>query len=78
MIKTAGSSEDIWRLSDLAQERGLEIAHFTKEMIETTSDNKVVEWTKAKDVKDIDFLGLLIFGPKSEVDELTKGLELFK
>ncbi|MBI4155611.1 MAG: lysine--tRNA ligase [Candidatus Zambryskibacteria bacterium] len=76
MLKKAGSSEEIWKLSDTAQERGLEIAHFTREMIETTNDNKVAEQTKSKNYKDIDFLGLLIFGPKSEVDELTKDLEL--
>jgi len=77
MIKKAGSSEEIWKLSDIAQESGFEIAHFTREMIETTNDNKVAEKTKSKKQKDIDFLGLLIFGPKSQVDELTKNLELF-
>ncbi len=77
MIKQANSSEEIWKLSDLAEERGFEVAHFTREMIETTNDNKVAEWTKSKKAKDIDFLGLVIFGPKKDVDEMTKKLELY-
>ncbi len=77
MIKKTDSSEEIWKLSDEAQEKGLEIAHFTREMIETTNDNKVAEWTKAKEAKDVDFLGLIIFGPKKEIDEITKNLELY-
>jgi lysyl-tRNA synthetase class 2 len=77
MIKKADSSDAIWKLSDRAQAEGLEIAHFTREMIETTNDNKVAEQTKSKNQKDIDFLGLLIFGPKSKVEELTTGLKLY-
>jgi lysyl-tRNA synthetase class 2 len=77
MIKKAESSEAIWKLSDRAQADGLEIAHFTREMIETTNDNKVMENTKAKNQKDIDLLGLLVFGPKSKVEELTAGLKLY-
>src|SRR3989344_3681425 len=77
MIKTADSSDAIWALSDKAQGEGLEIAHFTREMIETTNDKKVAEQTQMKSQKDIDFLGLLIFGPKSKVDALTKDLKLF-
>ena len=77
MIKKADSSEAIWRLSDAAVAKGLEVAHFTREMIETTNDNKVLENTKAKNLEDIYLLGLLIFGPKSKVDELTAGLKLY-
>ena len=77
IIKEASSSDEVWKLSDIAQERGLEVAHFTREMIETTNDNMVAEQTKSKNHADIDFLGLLIFGPKSEVEELTKNLKLF-
>ncbi len=77
MIKQTGSSDEIRKIGDEAEKQGLEVSHFTREMIETTNDNKVLEWTKSKNHKDLDFLGLLVFGPKSEVDELTKGLKLF-
>ncbi|MBP6866073.1 MAG: lysine--tRNA ligase [Candidatus Pacebacteria bacterium] len=77
MIKKVGSSDEIRKISESAENENLEVSHFTKEMIETTNDNKVVEWTKAKNYKDVDFLGVLVFGPKSKVEEITKNLELY-
>ena len=77
MIKKAESGEQIRKISEGAEGEGLEVAHFTREMIETTNDNKVVEWTKMKNHKDVDFLGLLIFGPKSKVEALTSDLKLY-
>ena len=77
MIKKAGSSDEIKKISNDAENEGLEVSHFTKEMIETTNDNKVVEWTKAKNYNDVEFLGVLVFGPKSKVEEITKSLELY-
>ena len=46
-------------------------------MIETTDDRKVIEWTKKKKASQIDFFGVLVFGPKSEVESLTKELRLY-
>ncbi|HEV7702286.1 MAG TPA: lysine--tRNA ligase [Candidatus Paceibacterota bacterium] len=77
LIKKAESSDQIRDISEQAEKEGLEIAHFTKEMIETTNDNKVAEMTKGKNYKDVDFFGLLIFGPKSKVEALTSGLKLY-
>src|SRR3989344_2424465 len=75
MIKKAKSSNQIREISKQAEKEEMEVAHFTKEMIETTNDNKVAEWTKGKNYKDIDFFGLLIFGPKSKVEDLTSDLK---
>ncbi len=77
IIKKGESSDQIRDISESAQKDGLEIAHFTKEMIETTNDNKVAENTKSKKYKDIDFFGILIFGPKSKVEKLTFDLDLY-
>ena len=77
MIKKAKSSNQIREISKQAEKEEMEVAHFTKEMIETTNDNKVAEWTKGKNYKDIDFFGLLIFGPKSKVEDLTSDLKLY-
>jgi lysyl-tRNA synthetase class 2 len=77
MIKKADSSDQIRKISEEAENGKLEVAHFTREMIETTNDNKVTEATKSKEYQDVDFLGLLIFGPKSKVDELTADLKLY-
>ncbi len=77
MIKTAADNKTIQQLLHAAKQQGLEISAFTREMIETTDDKKVISETKAKNLDDVEFLGLLIFGKKSAVEELTSKLELY-
>ncbi len=77
MIKTADSSGDLQRLSSEAKNMGLEVDEFTREMIETTNDKKVIEITALKDLKDIEHLGVLVYGPKSVVEELTSKFALY-
>ena len=77
MIKEGSSNKDILNLARAAKAAGLEVTEFTREMIETTDDRKVIEWTKKKKASQIDFFGVLVFGPKSEVESLTKELRLY-
>ncbi|HYV33729.1 MAG TPA: lysine--tRNA ligase [Candidatus Limnocylindria bacterium] len=78
MIKTAGSSNELQKLSASAKEMGLEVSEFIREMIETTDDKKVISAVKSKKLTDVEYLGVLIFGKKKEVESLTKHLELYK
>ena len=78
MIKTAPSSEAIAQLADSAKEAGLEVSEFIREMIETTDDRKVIDLTKKKKRKDVEYLGVLVFGKKSVVEALTKDLPLYE
>ncbi len=78
LIKTAKNSEEILTLSRNAKAAGLEVQDFTREMMETSNDKKVIENTKSKDIIDIEFLGTLIYGNKKEVDVLTESLDLYK
>ena len=77
MIKTAKSDKDLRKLLEKAKEAELEIDEFTREMIETTSDKKVVEITASKNFKDIEYLGVLIYGPKTQVEKLTEDFKLY-
>ncbi|MBI4053739.1 MAG: lysine--tRNA ligase [Candidatus Doudnabacteria bacterium] len=77
MIKSANSSQIIQKLSDSAKHDGLEVSEFIKEMIATTDDKKVIERTKNKNRKDVEYLGVLVFGRKSLVESLTKDLPLY-
>ncbi|MFZ2149687.1 MAG: lysine--tRNA ligase [Minisyncoccia bacterium] len=77
MIKTAGSGKELKELLTKAKEKELEVDEFTREMIETTSDKKVVEMTAAKKFDDIEYLGVLVYGPKEVVEELTSGFKLY-
>ena len=77
IIKTAGSSAELLNLSLTAKEQGLEVSEFIREMIETTDDKKVIASVKEKNIEEIEYLGVLIFGKKSEVEALTKKLNLY-
>jgi lysyl-tRNA synthetase class 2 len=77
LIKQIPSTEDLRSLRKEAIAAGVEIADFTREMLQTTDDRKVIAQTSEKSEADIEYLGLLVFGKKSEVDALTKQLDLF-
>src|SRR3989338_547376 len=77
MIKTAPSNSELKQLVADAKKQGLEVAEFTKEMIESTSDKKVIEWTGQKDYSDIEHYGVLIFGKEKLVKDLTGKYPLY-
>jgi lysyl-tRNA synthetase class 2 len=79
MIKSADSNAEISELVTLVKEdNNLEVSEFTREMLEVTDDRKVVEQTKVKNFKDVEYIGVLFFGKKSLVDKLTKDFPLEK
>lgn len=77
MIKTASSNEELKKLLAEAKEQKLEVDEFTREMIETTNDKKVIEMTASKNFDEIEYLGVLVYGSKSVVEELTKEYKLY-
>ncbi|MEK6927013.1 MAG: lysine--tRNA ligase [Nanoarchaeota archaeon] len=77
MIKESSNNQDLRELVTAAQKEGLEIAEFTREMISTTNDKKVIDVTSNKSYSDIEYLGVLIFGNKKKVDSLTNSFNLF-
>jgi len=76
MLKEAASSAKLQALAAEAKSVGLEVSEFTREMIETTSDKKVIAATKGKKLSDVEFLGVLVFGPRSAVEKLTEQFPL--
>lgn len=56
---------------------GCSITPFTQEMLATTNDKKVLASIKEKTADQIEYLGVLIFGPKSVVEDYTKSYELY-
>ena len=71
IIKNAESSKELFSLALSAESAGFEVDYFTREMLETTNDKKVAEITATKNAEDVEYLGLLIYGPKKRVEELT-------
>jgi lysyl-tRNA synthetase, class II len=76
LIKEVPSQADLKDLIKKAKEAGCTVSEFTREMLETTNDKKVALQTKEKEYADIEHLGVLVFGPKSVVDDLTKDATL--
>ncbi len=77
IIKSASSSKEIQKLTTEAKEASLEVDEFIREMIETTNDKKITEITASKNLKDIEHLGVLVYGSKTIVEKLTSNLKLY-
>lgn len=50
---------------------------FTRDMLETTNDKKVIAATQEKTSNEIEYLGVLVFGPRSEVEKYTEKYPLY-
>jgi len=77
MIKEAKSNKDILKLINKAKEKELEIAEFTREMLETTDDKKIAKITSQKKHEEVEYLGALVYGKIDSVKKLTKDFKLF-
>lgn len=78
MIKEVDSNKELIKIIKQAREKELEVSEFTREMIETTDDRKVIAITQNKNLEDVEYLGALIFGNKSDVEKITKDLKLYQ
>ncbi|MFT5037148.1 MAG: lysyl-tRNA synthetase class 2 [Candidatus Azotimanducaceae bacterium] len=76
MVKEAQSGAELLALLTTARNQGLSVAAFTREMLETTNDNKVKEATAEKNIDDIEFLGVLVFGDSESVNTATANFTL--
>lgn len=65
-------------LMQKARESGLLYHGFIQEMIDTTDDEEIQQILATKADSEIEYLGVGIFGPKEEVDALTKNYQLWR
>jgi lysyl-tRNA synthetase class 2 len=77
MNKVSSDSDSLWILKREAESQGLQIAMFTKAMQESSDDSKVHQSHLSQNADDIELYGVLIYGKKSKVEQLTDGFELF-
>lgn len=77
MMKSTSQKADLIKLIKLAESQDLVVTCFTEEMRESSNDEKVKEKQEAKKLEEIGFLGVLVFGEKKEVENLTKEFPLF-
>jgi len=70
--------KDLIDLISTARKEGLEYFGFTSEMLESTNDNKIAESTASKNENEIEFLGVLIYGDRPAIEEITKPYKLIQ
>jgi hypothetical protein len=58
-----------------AEEKGLQVSIFTEDMRDSSNDQKVAQNHELKLDSEILYLGVLVFGKKSDVEELTDEFE---
>lgn len=78
LIKQAATSADLFKLYEAAHEAEMHVAVFTREMLETTNDTKIKEITAGKKLDDVELLGVLVYGEKKKVENMTKEFSLYK
>ena len=61
-----------------ARDSGMLYHGFIREMIETTDDDEITKILASKTDSEIEYLGIGVFGPKNEVDALTKNYQLWR
>lgn len=77
IVVLSATKSQIKELTKSAQKEGTLFITFTKDMIETTDDKKLGKMLSEQDSEYLDYLGIGLFGKKSELDEITKGLNLW-
>ncbi len=77
IILTA-THKDLQALLPVVRVARLPYLCFFREMIETNDDSEIEKILMAKEAKDLEYLGIGIFGEKEKVSELTKKFSLYK
>ncbi len=78
MIKETEKRHKLLKLKRDAEAVGLVTVVFTEEMMSSTDDKKVRDLQEAKPADEIGYLGVLVFGKKDKVEQLTKNFSLMK
>ncbi len=76
MIKETGDRNQLLQLKREADSAGLTTVVFTEEMLSSTDDKKVKHLQESKPAAGIQFLGILVFGKKMNVEKVTQAFTL--
>lgn len=78
IITLQATNNELMDLMQRVRESGLLYLGYIPEMTETTDDSKLEQMVGTKEDKEIEYLGIGVFGDKEEVEKLTKKFSLFK
>lgn len=77
VMKEANSSSDLYELIQHTENKDLFVVTFTRDMIESSDDKIVMRSHSSKPAVEIDYLGVMVYGPLKEVRKLTKEFGLW-
>ena len=78
IIILKNSEKGLRRLMQKVRSSGLLYHGFIREMIETTDDEEIQNLLSQKREDQIEYLGIGVFGPIEQVNQLTQGMSLWK
>lgn len=78
IVTLSANDDKLRQFLKKVKDSGLLYIAYLPEMIEFADDQKLSQAVSKKTNDHLEFLGIGVFGGVSEVNELTKGLELFK
>jgi hypothetical protein len=78
IIKAANSDEQLHTLLEAVRNTGLVFHGFIREMIETTGDDEIEQSVLLRNDRNVELLGLGVFGDHERVNLLTNKFDLWK
>ena len=76
IVKTTTNSDDLLKLKQSAHAKDLLVTCITQEMQDSTDNRKVAEQHAQKNIAEMKFLGVLVYGEKKIVEKLTEKFDL--
>lgn len=78
IIALSATREQLKEFMKTVRSSGLLYLAYIPEMVEYTDDERLMEKVGKKEDKDLEYLGIGIFGENEKVKQLTKGFSLWK
>jgi len=78
IMKQTDSRNKLQLLKEQAENTGFLVTCFTEEMRDSSNDKKVQELQSQKNIDEINFLGILVYGEIKAVQKITEAFELWK
>lgn len=73
-----GTKDQIKEISSKSKSLGIYTQDFTQDMIDTSTDEELVESLSKKKESEIVYRGVILMGETSKIKEITKHLSLYK
>jgi len=77
MIKESDTWDKLKELIKNARDKSLLVTEFTREMLETSDDNKILEDYKDKNFEKVEHLWILVYWKMPDVKKITEDFELY-